>query len=170
MIAMALACNPKLLIADEPTTALDVTVQEQLLELMEDLRNRLNMSVIWITHDLGVVAGIADQVLVMYAGNIVESGPVHQIFKYHRHPYTRGLLRSIPRLDVSHSLRLEAIPGSPPDLIHPPPGCAFAPRCRYFVDCCLREQPPLYSIAQGHYSACFVNPESEPLQQELELT
>lgn len=159
MIAMALSCDPRVLIADEPTTALDVTVQEQLLELIETLRDRMNMSVIWITHDLGVVAGISDRVLVMYAGKIVEQGEVHKIFAGQRHPYTRGLLRSIPRLDSPEGRRLDVIPGSPPDLIRLPRGCAFAPRCQYRVERCLEDDPPLVEVEPNHFSACWVNPE-----------
>jgi oligopeptide transport system ATP-binding protein len=159
MIAMALSCNPRLLIADEPTTALDVTVQEQLLELIENLRDQMNMSVIWITHDLGVVAGISDRVLVMYAGRIVEKGPVHKIFADPRHPYTLGLLRSIPRLDSTEDKHLDVIPGSPPDLIRLPQGCTFAPRCQFRVDQCLQEEPPIEEVEEGRFSACWVNPQ-----------
>jgi oligopeptide transport system ATP-binding protein len=158
MIAMALSCEPRLLSADEPTTALDVTVQEQLLELIENLRRQFDMTVIWITHDLGVVAGIADRVMVMYAGRVAESGPVETIFAQPRHPYTVGLLKSIPRLDVVESGDLEIIPGSPPDLIRLPPGCAFAPRCRYRVAQCETERPMLAAVGPGHESACWVNP------------
>jgi oligopeptide transport system ATP-binding protein len=159
MIAMGLSCNPRLLIADEPTTALDVTVQEQLLELIENLRDKLNMSVIWITHDLGVVAGISDRVVVMYAGKFVETGPVHKIFANHRHPYTFGLLRSIPRIDSAEDEPLNVIPGTPPDLIRLQPGCAFAPRCPFRTQQCLEEEPELKEVEENHFSACWVNPQ-----------
>ena len=133
MIAMALSCNPKLLIADEPTTALDVTIQAQILELLADLKSRFGMAIMLITHDLGVVAETAQRVVVMYAGEVVEEAPVGQLFARPRHPYTQGLIRSIPRIDraATHKTRLEAIPGVVPSLLHPPPGCRFAPRCRY---------------------------------------
>lgn len=159
MIAMAIACKPSLLIADEPTTALDVTVQEQLLQLVDDLRSRLSMSIVWITHDLGVIAGLADRVLVMYAGEIVESGPTDTIFENPRHPYTQGLLQSIPRLDTPRGEMLKPIEGTPPDLIHTIPGCQFAPRCQYRIERCA-ENPPLHDIEPGHASRCWVNPEA----------
>jgi len=159
MIAMAISCNPSLLIADEPTTALDVTVQEQLLQLVDDLRSQLNMSIVWITHDLGVIAGLADRVVVMYAGEIVESGPTDMIFENSRHPYTQGLLRSIPRLDVPRDKRLIPIEGTPPDLIHMTPGCQFASRCRYRLEQC-EEHPPLVELDTEHASRCWVNPEA----------
>jgi oligopeptide transport system ATP-binding protein len=158
MVAMAISCNPTLLIADEPTTALDVTVQEQLLALVNDLQSKLGMSVVWITHDMGVIAGLADRVLVMYAGEIVEQGPTVTIFENPRHPYTQGLLRSIPRLDTPRSEKLQPIPGTPPDQIHRPVGCQFAPRCAYRIDRC-DEPPPLIEIDAEHASRCWVNPE-----------
>ena len=157
---MAIACNPSLLIADEPTTALDVTVQEQLLQIVDDLRSQLGMSVIWITHDLGVIAGLADRVLVMYAGEMVECGPTRQIFEQPRHPYTQGLLQSIPRLDVPRGDRLKPIPGTPPDLIHISPGCPFAPRCQHRIDSC-DQRPALIELDAAHTSRCWVNPEIE---------
>ncbi len=158
MIAMALSCEPSLLIADEPTTALDVTVQEQLLDLMSNLQKRLGMALIWITHDLGVVAGVADRINVMYAGKIIETGSACAIFDQPRHPYTSGLLNSIPRLDVAHRRELVAIKGAPPDLIHLPRGCAFAPRCRYVIQKCREEIPSLAEVEPAHFSACWVNP------------
>jgi oligopeptide transport system ATP-binding protein len=160
MIAMAISCSPSMLIADEPTTALDVTVQEQILELVESLRQKLGMSIIWITHDLGVIAGLADSVIVMYAGEIVESGPTPVLFGNPRHPYTQGLLGSIPRLDIPKGEKLKAIRGSPPDLIHLPVGCPFTPRCDYCTEQCLSQHPKLVEINSGHNSRCWVQPES----------
>jgi oligopeptide/dipeptide ABC transporter ATP-binding protein len=149
MIAMALSCNPKLLIADEPTTALDVTIQAQIVELVKDLKRRLGMAIIWITHDLGVVAGIADTVQVMYAGRIVERGPVRAVFKDTRSAYTYGLLRSLPRADAEKGGRLLPIPGTPPDMVDPPPGDAFAPRNPYATERCWQETPPLAPVEGG---------------------
>lgn len=159
MIAMALSCNPQLLIADEPTTALDVTIQAQILDLVRRLRDKIGMSMIWITHDLGVVAGLADTLQVMYAGKIVERAPVKEVFKDTRHPYTLGLLASLPRLDKRHQ-KLSSILGSPPDLRDEPKGCPFAPRCPYVIDRCHTEEPPLVPADQGHpehVSACWVD-------------
>jgi oligopeptide transport system ATP-binding protein len=156
MIAIALAANPKLLIADEPTTALDVTIQAQILELIGRLRRDLNTSVMLITHDLGVVAGLADRILVMYAGHIAESAPTEELFANPRHPYTLGLLGSIPRLDVERGSRLVTIPGSPPDLLHPPQGCPFQPRCPFRIDKCAT-YPPDVLVGPGHASACWVD-------------
>ncbi|WP_309232979.1 ABC transporter ATP-binding protein [Blastococcus sp. TML/C7B] len=153
-IAIALACGPKLLVADEPTTALDVTVQRQILDLLESQQSQRNMGLIIITHDLGVVAGRADEIAVMYAGRVVERAPTRELFARHRHPYTEGLLRSIPRLHQPSHTRLQAIPGRPPDLVDPPAGCAFAPRCNYAQDKCLTETPPLAPHAAGHEAAC----------------
>jgi len=153
MIALALACEPKLLIADEPTTALDVTIQAQILELLEELRDRLSMGVLLITHDLGVIAGRADRVLVMYAGRIVESGPTKELFAQPRHPYTEALLGAIPRLDQDKDEELRSIPGLPPDLAHPPAGCRFAPRCAFATDRCRTDDPALTGGAHGY--ACF---------------
>jgi len=143
MIAMALSCNPKLLIADEPTTALDVTIQAQIIDLVKELQKQLGMAVMWITHDLGVIAGMAQIVNVMYAGYIIERGNVKDIYKRPRHPYTMGLLGSLPRLDEDPGTKLISIPGLPPDLIDLPPGCPFAARCTYAVDQCLHEMPPI---------------------------
>ena len=155
MIAMALSCGPSVLIADEPTTALDVTIQAQIVDLVLDLRRQLDMAVIWITHDLAVVAGLVDRVAVMYAGHIVERAPVSEIFRHPRHPYTLGLLRSLPSAMKTRNERLEAIPGHPPDLSRPTAGCPFAPRCAYVVDRCQQENPPLQLEAPGHASACW---------------
>src|SRR5262249_43609379 len=153
--AMALACEPKLLIADEPTTALDVTIQKQILELIDDLRQRLGMSVILVTHDLGVIAGRADRVAVMYAGKIVETAGTGTLFANPRHPYTEALFQALPDKAAETRERLYSIPGMPPDLIHPPPGCRFAPRCRYATDRCREEEPRLGGESFGHYYACF---------------
>src|SRR5438876_316252 len=156
MIAMALACNPSLILADEPTTALDVTIQAQILELMKDLSRRLAVAMLIITHNLGVVARYADRVNVMYAGRIVERGTARELYANPRHPYTLGLLRSVPRLDEPRRARLDPIEGQPPDLTRLPPGCAFAPRCGYRVERCLVEVPPLSSIGDGgHVAACW---------------
>ncbi len=155
MIAMALICKPKLLIADEPTTALDVTIQAQILELMKDLQRQENTSIIFITHNLGVVAEICDRVSVMYAGHIVEQGTVDEIFYNPQHPYTKGLLTSIPRLDVEEKTKLNAIEGTPIDLLNPPTGCNFGPRCKDCMKICVREKPPYMDMGGGHISACW---------------
>jgi peptide/nickel transport system ATP-binding protein len=157
MIAMALACNPKLLIADEPTTALDVTIQAQILELIGELKARLGMAVMLITHAMGVIAETAQRVTVMYAGKVVEEAPVRELFARPRHPYTQGLIRSIPRIDTAatRKTRLEAIRGVVPSLVEPPPGCRFAPRCKFARDEC-RETPPLREVAPGHKVACVL--------------
>jgi peptide/nickel transport system ATP-binding protein len=158
MIAIALACNPKLLIADEPTTALDVTIQAQILDLMQELKDRLGMAVMLITHAMGVVAETAQRVVVMYAGKVVEEAPVEQLFGRPRHPYTQGLIRSIPRIDTAavHKVRLEAIPGTVPKLIEPAEGCRFAGRCKYVTSECLKATPPLREVAPGHKVACIL--------------
>ena len=156
MIAMALACNPALILADEPTTALDVTIQAQILELMKGLSRKLGVAMVMITHNLGVVARYADRVNVMYAGRIVERGTAREIYANPRHPYTLGLLRSVPRLDEPRKAKLLPIQGQPPDLSRLPPGCAFQPRCQYAVERCLREAPRLETVAAGHVSACWV--------------
>jgi peptide/nickel transport system ATP-binding protein len=158
MIAMALACNPKLLIADEPTTALDVTIQAQILELINELKERLGMAVMLITHAMGVVAETAQRVVVMYAGKVIEEAPVHELFAHPRHPYTQGLIRSIPRIDLAatHKQALEAIPGVVPKLIKPAEGCRFAPRCKYAVPACTTATPPLREVAPGHKVACIL--------------
>jgi len=157
MIAMALACAPSILIADEPTTALDVTIQAQIIDLVKSLRDRLGMAVVWITHDLGVIAGLADNVIVMYAGFIVERGNVDDIYADPRHPYTRALLNSLPRVDRSSDHRLATIPGLPPDLVGLSRGCPFTPRCAYAVERCRQENPQLEPVALGHEAACWVD-------------
>lgn len=155
MIAIALSCDPKVLIADEPTTALDVTIQAQILALLDDLKDRLGMAVLLITHDMGVVAGRADRVNVMYAGRIVETAPTSPLFKHMRHPYTQALLGSIPKLTQDPDIELFSIPGIPPDLVEPPPGCRFAPRCRYVSDTCVVNEPPLAGDDVDHAFACW---------------
>jgi oligopeptide transport system ATP-binding protein len=158
MIAIALACNPKLLIADEPTTALDVTVQAQILELINGVCNEFGTAVIIITHDLGVVAGLTDLVVVMYAGKVVETAPTEELFANPRHPYTLGLLASVPRLDERRRSELRTIEGAPPDLLKPPPGCPFMPRCTFARAIC-RTMPPLDPVAgnAAHRKACWVD-------------
>jgi oligopeptide/dipeptide ABC transporter ATP-binding protein len=155
MIAMALACSPPLILADEPTTALDVTIQAQVLELLKDLSGRLGAAMLVITHNLGVVARYAARVNVMYAGKIAERGTAREIYANPRHPYTLGLLRSVPRLDEPRKAKLVPIPGQPPDLSRLPAGCAFAPRCAYAIERCRLEAPPLGEIEPGHLSACW---------------
>ncbi len=155
MIAMAISCDPKLIIADEPTTALDVTIQAQILELMQRLSEELGTAMIIITHNLGVVARYATKVVVMYAGRVVESGTSHDIYENPRHPYTLGLLSSVPRVDAKIGSRLDPIHGLPPDLIDLPPGCSFAPRCRFMIDKCLEETPDLTSVGDLHESRCW---------------
>ncbi len=157
MIAMALACEPKLIIADEPTTALDVTVQAQVLDLLKELATQAHSALILITHDLGVVARYADRVAVMYAGRVVETAPAATLYARPRHPYTRGLMASVPRLDSDVSQRLVPIEGSPPDLARLPPGCAFAPRCRHATDLCRAERPPLAAVSPDHFAACLLD-------------
>ena len=156
MIAMGLANSPSILIADEPTTALDVTVQAQILELLRDLNTELNTSIVLITHNMGVVAGLCSRVIVMYAGRIVEQGPVEQIFNNPQHPYTWSLLRSMPRLDSDRHERLVSIKGIPPDLIKPPEGCRFNPRCQFKVERCLHDDPHLMSVGPDQEAACWV--------------
>lgn len=151
VIATALACDPKILIADEPTTALDVTIQAQILELMKDLQKKIDTSIIFITHDLGVVANVADRVAVMYGGQIVETGTVDEIFYNPKHPYTWGLLASMPSLDTSADTELKAIPGTPPDLLKPPVGDAFARRSEYALNIDFEEEPPVYQISETHF-------------------
>jgi oligopeptide transport system ATP-binding protein len=155
MIAMALSCNPKLLIADEPTTALDVTIQAQILDLMRTLQSETGTGVMMITHSMGVVAGMADRVQVMYAGHIVETATTEEIFANPRHPYTVGLMKSIPRLDATKKEKLQPIRGLPPDLIDLPDMCPFVPRCNYAREKCEQKNPPLLEVAPGHYSACW---------------
>ena len=158
MIAIALACNPQLLIADEPTTALDVTIQAQILDLMQELKDRLGMAVMLITHAMGVVAEVAQKVVVMYAGQVIEEASAEDLFAHPRHPYTQGLIRSIPRIDTAavHKVRLEAIPGTVPKLINPGPGCRFAGRCKHAMPACSAATPPLREVTPGHKVACIL--------------
>lgn len=158
MIAMALSCNPQLLIADEPTTALDVTIQAQIIDLIKELREELGMAIIWITHDLGIVAGLVDRVQVMYAGYIVERAQVHEYYANPRHPYSLGLLGSLPRLDATVHEKLTPIEGLPPDLVALPKGCPFYARCRYRIPRCAEENPSLQPIGSDkHEIACWVD-------------
>ena len=157
MIAMALSCNPKLLLADEPTTALDVTIQAQILEIMARLSRELGTAVIIITHNLGIVARYADRVNVMYAGRIIETATARELYANPKHPYTVGLLKSVPRLDETRKEKLDPIEGQPPDLTNLPKGCAFYPRCRWHVDRCLEEYPPLMMVGERHFTACWEN-------------
>jgi oligopeptide transport system ATP-binding protein len=154
MIAMALSCEPELLIADEPTTALDVTIQAQILELIKKLKSDLGTSVILITHDLGVVAGMSEKIIVMYAGKVFEQAPTRELFATPANPYTKGLLRSVPDPAHEHGTELYQIPGLPPDVAHLPPGCPFAPRCEYAKDICRSEYPPFVQINEEHFSLC----------------
>ncbi len=155
MIAIGLSCNPQLLIADEPTTALDVTIQAQIVDLVKELKDKIGMAIIWITHDLGVVAGLAERVIVMYAGRIVEEGEVHDLYAKPHHPYTLGLLKSIPRLDLGQNEKLIPIEGLPPDLVDPPTGCAFGARCEYQIEKCTNETPTMDFVSPGHRVACW---------------
>lgn len=157
MISMSLCCNPKLLIADEPTTALDVTIQAQILELMKELKETMNMSIVLITHDLGIIADICEKVIVMYGGQIVEAAPISEIFKNPVHPYTLGLLNCLPRLISDSDEPLQPIEGSPVDLLNPPAGCPFAPRCNQCMKICLTQQPPAFGINEDHSSACWLH-------------
>ena len=161
VIAIALACSPALLIADEPTTALDVTIQAQILELMMDLKEKLGMAIIMITHDLGVVANMCDRIAVMYAGKVVEYGTTDDIFYRPSHEYTKGLIRSIPKLTEKEHNKLVPIEGSPVDMLNPPAGCPFAPRCRACMKICLREMPPYTDLSDVHYSACWLMQKKE---------
>ena len=165
MIAIALACEPKLLIADEPTTALDVTIQAQILELMMELKEKLGMAIIMITHDLGVVASMCDKIAVMYAGRIVEYGTTDDIFYNPKHEYTKGLLKSIQRLDAKEHERLVPIEGTPIDLLNPPAGCPFAPRCSNCMKICLREMAPVTTFDDVHYTQCWMN-QKEQMERE----
>ena len=155
MIAMALSCNPKLLIADEPTTALDVTIQAQIMQLMGKIREDTGTAIILITHDLGVVANLADRVAVMYAGKVVEQGTAQDIFYRPSHPYTAALLRSLPTVETSRDEELVSIPGTPPDLFAPPKGCAFASRCQHCMKICKDNQPPIFTVGEGHTASCW---------------
>ena len=162
MIAVALACNPGLLIADEPTTALDVTIQAQVLDLMKNIREKTNAAIMIITHDLGVVANMAERVLVMYAGKIVEAGTLDDIYYRSEHPYTWGLLRSIPRLDQDKEVKLASIDGTPPDLFKPPAGCPFADRCDYAMQICKEQPPEVTEVAPGHTCTCWLKHPDAP--------
>ena len=161
MIAIALACEPKLLIADEPTTALDVTIQAQILELMQELRQKLGMSIIMITHDLGVVASMCERIAVMYAGHIVEYGTADEIFYEPKHEYTKGLINSIPKLSAQEIERLVPIEGQPVDLLNPPAGCPFAPRCKSCMKVCLNKMPPRTELSDTHYTYCWLRQKEE---------
>lgn len=173
MISMALACRPKLLIADEPTTALDVTIQAQILELMKDIKDKLGTSIILITHDLGVVAEMCDSVVVMYAGKVVETGPVKEIFKNPQHPYTIGLLKSVPGLNMDRKNQLFSIVGSPPDLFNPPKGCPFFARCNYAMEICRNQDPKLLKVENAcdengtHSTACWLQHPKSNVKVEL---
>ena len=160
MIAMALSCNPQILIADEPTTALDVTIQAQIIELVKRLRDELGMAIIWITHDLGVVAGIAQRVIVMYGGLIIEEASVKDLYAHPQHPYTLSLLGSLPRVDEKGRQKLTSLDGMPPVLYQRPNVCPFAPRCKYVIERCWKENPPLLEMEPGHTAACWVDPET----------
>ena len=162
VIAIALSCEPEVLICDEPTTALDVTIQAQILELINDLKERLNTSVILITHDFGVVAGMADKIAVMYAGQIIERGTKKEIFYNPKHPYTWALLNAVPKLEWKGKQILETIPGTPPDLIAPPKGCGFAKRCKHCMNICLEEEPAEYNFEDGHVAKCWLYNEEVP--------
>ena len=164
MIAMALACSPTVLIADEPTTALDVTIQAQIIDIVKRLRDQLGMAIIWITHDLGIIAGLAQRVNVMYGGYIVEEAVVKELYGNPQHPYTLGLIGSLPRLDASTHTRLVSIDGVPPILMEKPTSCPFAPRCHFVVDRCLQENPPLLSFDTHHRVACWVDPKTGGLR------
>ena len=173
MIAMGLSCNPQILIADEPTTALDVTIQAQIIDLVNRLRDEIGMAIIWITHDLGVVAGLVDRVMVMYAGRIVEEAAVKDLYLSPRHPYTIGLLNSLPRLDEDRPTELQSIEGLPPDLVNYPKGCPFYARCNYRIDQCRTAPPPLEEVAPRHRAACYVDvttaePTTEHPYREIE--
>ena len=167
MIAIALSCEPKLLIADEPTTALDVTIQAQILELMKDLKEKINTSIILITHDLGVVADLCSRIIVMYGGLIMEEGTASQIFYQPKHPYTIGLLKSIPKLHKKDKERLIPIDGTPPDLVRPPSGCPFYARCDYAMKICQEQQPPYFSAGPGHRSMCWRMHDDAPINERF---
>jgi oligopeptide transport system ATP-binding protein len=169
MIAMALTCDPALLIADEPTTALDVTIQAQIVNLVKRLRDQLGMSLIWITHDLGVIAGLVDRVNVMYAGRIVESAHVEDLYAQPLHPYTVGLLQSLPRMDRRSDKQLDQIPGLPPSLTFLHPGCSFAPRCPFVQDVCRQKQPPLLELSAGHEAACWIDMETGNVREHSQV-
>ncbi|MBU3189876.1 ABC transporter ATP-binding protein [Clostridium bowmanii] len=162
MIAIALACNPKILIADEPTTALDVTIQAQIMDLIADLQEKLGTAVILVTHDLGIVADVADRIQVMYAGQIIEHGTVDEIFKNPQHPYTWALLQSVPRLDTKNKGKLYSLQGTPPDLLKPPVGCSFAARCEYCMQICREEMPEVTTLSENHEVCCWLKHSMAP--------
>lgn len=162
MIAIALSCNPSMIIADEPTTALDVTIQAQIIDIIKNLQKKLGTSVILITHDLGVVADLANRIFVMYAGKVVESGNFEEIFYTPKHPYTWALLNAVPRLDLENKEDLVAIKGTPPDMVCPPMGCGFAPRCTYCMKICLTKEPPMYKFGKMHGASCWLHHEMAP--------
>lgn len=162
MIAMAISCNPKLLIADEPTTALDVTIQAQIIELLKDLKDKQDLSIIIITHDLGVIADICNRVIVMYGGLIMEEGSVFDIYEKPEHPYTKGLHQSVPKNVTGEKKRLIPIDGTPPDLLEPPLGCPFYPRCKHAMEICKEKRAPMYEIEKGHYAACWLHDKDAP--------
>lgn len=164
MIAIAFACDPQLLIADEPTTALDVTIQSQIVDLIKKLQREKGTAVILITHDLGVVASIAQRIVVMYSGKIVERGKSRDLFQHPRHPYTNALLESVPRLDLKNKQVLASIEGTPPDLLNPPQGCPFSTRCKYCMEICCRELPPLRTFEEGHEASCWLYALKEPCE------
>lgn len=164
MIAMALSCSPKLLIADEPTTALDVTIQAQIMDLLQDIKEQTNTAIILITHDLGVVASMADRVAVMYAGKVVETGTAEDIFYRPSHPYTKALLESLPATNMERSKRLVSIPGTPPDLLNPPVGCGFASRCTNCMKVCQTKLPPEFTVGENHIAACWLHHDDCPTQ------
>lgn len=166
MIAMALSCNPKLLIADEPTTALDVTIQAQIIDLLSDVRKEFDTAIILITHDLGVVASLADRIAVMYAGKVVETGTGKDIFYNPSHPYTKALLSSLPKHDTNKEDTLTSIPGTPPDLLNPPKGCGFASRCTKCMKICKEKQPPVFKVGEGHESSCWLLHKDCPTEKE----
>jgi oligopeptide transport system ATP-binding protein len=166
MIAIAFACDPKLLICDEPTTALDVTIQGQILDILKNLQKKNNTSIIMITHDLGVVANIAQEIAVMYSGVIVERGKCADIFYRPRHPYTWALIRSVPRLDLENKQKLASIPGTPPDLLNPPVGCPFATRCQYCMEICKEEMPERTDFGDGHTASCWLH---HPMAPKVEM-
>lgn len=166
MIAMGLACQPELLIADEPTTALDVTIQAQIVDLIKELREEIGMAILWITHDLALLAGLADRIIVLYAGQVVEQARTLELYKSPRHPYTIGLLQSIPRLDKAGHHRLTPIDGIPPDLTNYPTGCPFAPRCRFAIERCTEQDPSLEAVGTNHDVACWVKPDGIQILNE----
>ncbi|MDC7240094.1 MAG: ABC transporter ATP-binding protein [Spirochaetales bacterium] len=168
MIATALSCNPRLLIADEPTTALDVTIQAQILDLMNDLKDKINASIIMITHDLGVIAEICDHIVVMYGGTIMEQGTEEDIFYNPQNPYTVGLHKSVPKLTEGEKERLVPIEGSPPDLLHPPAGCPFSGRCPHTMEICLTERPPVFKLSESHSSTCWLLHKDAPQVEKYE--